>query len=51
MVNIKKIREEQLDKIKGGATVSIWTGVLIATVIIFFSGVIEGITNPERCNE
>ncbi len=47
---MKKIEVNQLDKITGGATLSVGTGVLIATIIIFLSGVIEGITNPERCN-
>lgn len=50
MIKIKKIEVEELDKIKGGATISIWTGIVIAAVVIFLSGVIEGITNPERCN-
>ena len=47
---MKKIEVDQLEKVKGGATISIWTGVMIATIIIFLSGVVEGITNPERCN-
>ena len=50
MINIEKIKEEELEKIKGGATASIWIGIAITAVVIFLSGVIEGITNPERCN-
>lgn len=50
MVKIKIIEEKQLDKIKGGATISVWTGIVVAAIVIFISGVIEGITNPERCN-
>ena len=42
--------KEDLDKIKGGAAVSIWTGIVIAAIVVFISGVIEGITNPERCH-
>ena len=51
MDKIKIIDKNQLEEIKGGATISVWTGIIVATVIIFLSGVIEGITNPERCNE
>ena len=50
MIKIKNIREEELENIKGGATVSVWTGVVISSIVIFLSGVIEGITNPSRCN-
>ena len=49
-IKIKEIDQEDLDKIKGGAAVSIWTGIVIAAIVVFISGVIEGITNPERCN-
>lgn len=47
---MKKIEPEKLEEIKGGATISVWTGIAIAAAIIFLSGIIEGITNPERCN-
>lgn len=50
MVKLKKIEEEDLEKIKGGEAVSIWIGIAIAAIVVFISGVIEGITNPERCN-
>lgn len=50
MVKIKIIEEKQLNQIKGGATISVWTGIVVAAIVIFISGVIEGITNPERCN-
>ena len=49
-IKIKEIDQEDLDKIKGGAAVSIWTGIVIAAIVVFISGVIEGITNPERCH-
>ena len=46
-----KINDETLNRIKGGTiTEAIWTGIAIATITIFISGVIKGITNPERCN-
>ena len=50
MIKIKTLKTEELERIKGGAAVTIWTGIAIATIVIFLSGVIEGITNPERCN-
>ncbi|MBQ9019284.1 MAG: hypothetical protein IJ097_03100 [Bacilli bacterium] len=46
-----KIEEEKLEKIKGGEGVSaVWIGIAVASLIIFLSGVIEGLTNPEKCN-
>ncbi len=50
MIIIKIIQEEKLERIKGGATISIWAGIAVAAIVIFISGIIEGITNPERCN-
>jgi len=53
VINIKIIKEEKLENIKGGATTffTVWTGVAIAAIVIFISGVIDGITNPNRCGE
>ena len=45
-----RIPNNSLDKIKGGTSISIWTGMAIAAIVIFLSGVIEGITHPERCS-
>ena len=50
MINITTLSTTQLEKIKGGATITVWTGIAIAAIVIFLSGVIEGITNPEKCN-
>ena len=47
---LKEIEPEKLDKITGGTAISIWTGIVIAAIVVFIAGVIEGITNPERCN-
>lgn len=49
MVNIQKISVNDLENIKGGANFTIGTGLIIVAVIVFITGVIEGITNPERC--
>lgn len=38
----------ELEKIKGGG-ISVWAGVGIAAIVVFLAGVIEGITNPNRC--
>ena len=38
------------ESIQGGAMISVWTGIVIAALAVFLSGLIEGITNPERCN-
>ena len=48
---MKKIDEENLEKIKGGEVVSaVWIGIAVAAIVVFISGVIEGITNPEKCH-
>ena len=51
MVNIKEISTENLNKVTGGAIISIWTGIAVATAIIFVSGIIDGIVHPKRCGE
>lgn len=45
-----KIEKEELSKIKGGFTMNGWIALGIAAACVFISGVIEGITNPKRCN-
>jgi len=50
VIHIERISEEKQEEIKGGAMISVWTGIVIAAVAVFISGIIEGITNPERCN-
>lgn len=50
MINITNIAKKDLEKIKGGATLTIGAGLIIAAAIVFVSGIIEGITNPERCH-
>jgi lactobin A/cerein 7B family class IIb bacteriocin len=50
VINIKVLENEELDNIKGGSATAIWIGLAITAVVVFASGLIEGITNPERCN-
>jgi hypothetical protein len=52
VIKIKKLNEDRLEKIKGGEGIAtgVWIGLAITAAVIFISGVIEGITNPERCN-
>lgn len=45
------IEERQLEKISGGATPYVWIGIAVAAIIIFISGVIDGITNPKECGQ
>lgn len=49
MIKIKKLSEEKLENIKGGATITLWTGIVIASLIVFISGIFEGITDPKEC--
>lgn len=46
------LREYELDKIVGGATVSSCVGVslVVTAIIAFITGIIDGYTNPRRCN-
>ena len=43
MITVHKIDEKELENIKGGAAISIWTGIAIAAIVIFISGIIEGL--------
>ena len=49
---MKKIDDDKLVKINGGMTTAaaVMIGVGVTALIVFLSGLIEGITNPERCN-
>lgn len=53
MIKIEKLTINQLEDIQGGAAVTIstgvWIGLIVSTIVVFLSGVIEGITNPEKC--
>jgi len=49
VIAIRNLTVKELESIKGGEGFTIWMGLGIAALIIFLSGVIEGITNPEAC--
>lgn len=52
MIRIELIKESDLDNIKGGSIIgAIGTGLVITAIIVFISGIIEGITNPGKCGE
>lgn len=44
---MREVNRQELENIKGGF--SVWMGVGIAALVVFFSGVLEGITNPDKC--
>lgn len=47
---MKKIDDDKLDLIKGGEIGTVWVFVIVSAVVVFLSGVIEGFTNPSKCN-
>jgi len=44
---MKALNNSQLNEVVGG---NVWVGLGIVAFIIFLAGVIEGYTNPGRCN-
>ncbi len=44
---MKNLEKDELNAITGG---SVWTGIAVAAIIVFLSGILEGFTNPEGCN-
>lgn len=49
MINIERLSNDKLEKISGGGVEWLGVGLAIAAVVIFLAGVIEGYTNPGRC--
>lgn len=47
---LNRIDDKELTKIKGGFAMNAWIAIGIAAVVVFVSGIIEGISNPDRCN-
>ena len=46
---MKKLTNTKLEKISGGG-LSVAAMIGIGALIIFLSGLLEGITNPSKCN-
>ncbi len=44
---MEEIKTKDLENITGGF--SVWMGVGIAAIVVFLAGVLEGITNPNKC--
>ena len=49
VITIIKLEEKQLETIRGGAVPYVWIGIAVAALIIFLSGVVDGIANPKEC--
>lgn len=47
---MKLINDKELDSIKGGGVPPVVVIIVVSAVIVFLAGVIDGITNPEKCN-
>jgi len=46
---MRKLDDKELENIVGGALEEAWIGIVIAGIITFVSGVINGFTNPNVC--
>lgn len=46
---MKRLNNKELERIEGGF--SAWAALGIASVVIFISGVIDGIVNPKACTD
>ena len=51
VIKIKKLSDEALEKINGGGGAAIWIGLGITAIVVFLSGVIDGIANPKSCTQ
>lgn len=51
VIKIQSLKNEDLENIKGGTSITVWSGIVCASIIIFISGIIEGLTNPGKCGE
>ena len=49
VITIVKEADNQLVEIKGGTVPYVWIGIAVAAVIVFLSGIIDGISNPKGC--
>lgn len=49
MIWMEKLNDTELSNIKGGFTMNVWIALGISALVVFLSGVLEGITNPDKC--
>ncbi len=47
---MQRLNNYELDNIIGGAVSWVGIGIGVSALVIFLSGVLEGYTNPGRCN-
>lgn len=47
---MQRLNDYELDNIIGGAVPWVGIGIAVSALVIFLSGVLEGYTNPGRCN-
>ena len=50
VIRIEKISNKDLENISGGGVQWFAIGLGVAALVVFISGIIEGYTNPGRCN-
>ncbi len=50
MRQIVNLGVTDLETIKGGTSTPIITGIIVAAIVTFISGIIEGISNPRGCS-
>ena len=46
---MEKLNDAELSNVKGGFSLSVWGALGIAALVVFLCGVLEGITNPDKC--
>ena len=49
VIKIIKVEDTQLEEITGGSVPYVWIGIAVVALIIFLSGVVDGIANPKAC--
>ena len=46
---MQRLNKNDLENVIGGF--SVWMGIGIAAIVVFLAGVLEGITNPNKCGQ
>ena len=49
MIKINKLDDLEQMNISGGAVPFIWIGIGISALLIFISGIVDGIVSPKEC--